>query len=127
MRRAVILTLRLIVGLMMATGSLATNLPPGGTAPMTCPSRALTPTTHNFGQHLRVVVTVSNVGDRDIAGAVFKLGLPRAGVDINTAKASVFPSSRGMQEVALSSSIYWLHVDIPIKRSRKFTFKVRRT
>ena len=125
MRRAVILTLRLFLGLMMmVTASHATNPPPGGTLPTTCPNKALTPTTSNFGQHLRVTVKVTNVGDRDITDAVFKLGLPRTGIDVNTAKASAFPSSRGMQKVTLPTSIYWLYVNIPIKRSRKFTFKV---
>ena len=118
------MTLRLFLGLMMATASLATDLPPKGTAPITCPSKALTPSSHNFGQHLRVVVKVSNMGDRDITDAVFKLGLPRTGIDVNTAKASAFPSGRGMQKATLPSSIYWLHVNIPIKRSRKFIFKV---
>jgi len=109
---------------MMATGSLATSPPPRGTAPITCPSKALKTTTHNSGQHLRVAVKVTNVGDSDITDAVFKLGLPRTGVDVSTAKASALPSSRGMQIVTLPSSIYWLDVNIPIKRSRKFTFKV---
>ena len=118
------MTLRLFLGLMMATASLATDPPPEGTAPITCPSKALTPSSHNFGQHLRVVVKVSNMGDRDITDAVFKLGLPPTGIDVNTAKASAFPSGRGMQKVTLPSSIYWLDVNIPVKRSRKFIFKV---
>ena len=124
MTRAVTVAIQLFLGLMMATGSFATDSLLGGIASIKCPSKALTFSTHNFGQHLRVVVQVSNVGDRDITDAVFKLGLPSTGVDVKTSKASAFPSSRGMQKVTLPSSIYWLHVNIPIKRSRKFTFKV---
>lgn len=115
--------LRLLFALLVACGFLSIQIATASTVIQLAPDLEYNSKARSLGRFIYVSYTIVNTGFEGVPNAVIRMGLPHS-YPLLVRHASVFPSPKGMERVKLQDAVYWLNVEVPAKRRRKFTLKL---